>query len=151
MTDAPTGGCLCGAVRYRLASLPGPAHTCHCTMCQKSGGTPFQVLSRIRASDLIWTDGQPVAKQTSAHAERLFCGACGSPLAFTFIGDEHLGLHVSGLDDPDAIELVSHDCTETMLPWVRFADALPLNRLEDSPDFAEAVARSTEAAKARQD
>ena len=37
--SAITGGCQCGAVRFRAAGL-GRASLCHCRMCQKALGGP---------------------------------------------------------------------------------------------------------------
>ena len=34
------GGCLCGAVRYRISAEPHHAGYCHCRMCQRSAGAP---------------------------------------------------------------------------------------------------------------
>ena len=35
------GGCLCGAVRYRLEGPPLHAdYYCHCRMCQRAAGAP---------------------------------------------------------------------------------------------------------------
>ena len=34
------GGCLCGAVRYRISAAPSHTDYCHCRMCQRSTGAP---------------------------------------------------------------------------------------------------------------
>ena len=36
-----TGGCACGAVRYRLVSPPMFVHCCHCLDCQRQTGSAF--------------------------------------------------------------------------------------------------------------
>jgi hypothetical protein len=33
-----TGGCQCGAVRFRVEGALGDASVCHCRMCQKAFG-----------------------------------------------------------------------------------------------------------------
>jgi hypothetical protein len=35
-----TGGCVCGAVRYRIDAMPFDAGYCHCTLCRRSSGSP---------------------------------------------------------------------------------------------------------------
>ena len=35
------GGCLCGAVRYRIGVEPRNADYCHCRMCRRAGGAPW--------------------------------------------------------------------------------------------------------------
>ncbi len=35
------GGCMCGALRYEVSAPPLMVYNCHCTNCQKIGGTAF--------------------------------------------------------------------------------------------------------------
>ncbi len=35
MPDVHEGGCLCGAIRYRVMGNPQRASVCHCTDCQR--------------------------------------------------------------------------------------------------------------------
>jgi hypothetical protein len=39
-----SGGCQCGAIRYRLTATPERVHLCHCRMCQKAVGVPLEPL-----------------------------------------------------------------------------------------------------------
>lgn len=40
MAGIVSGGCQCGAVRYRFnGEVPGHSRLCHCRMCQKAGET----------------------------------------------------------------------------------------------------------------
>lgn len=36
-----SGGCSCGAVRYKVAGEPLRAGICHCTSCRKESGSVF--------------------------------------------------------------------------------------------------------------
>jgi hypothetical protein len=36
-----TGSCLCGAVRFEVASALSPPNACHCTICRKQSGHFF--------------------------------------------------------------------------------------------------------------
>ena len=40
-----TGGCQCGAVRYRAEGTLADPHLCHCRMCQKAAGNYFMPLA----------------------------------------------------------------------------------------------------------
>jgi len=42
------GGCLCGAVRYRVAALAGPVLLCHCGQCRKAQGSAFAANAPVR-------------------------------------------------------------------------------------------------------
>ena len=46
-TQALTGGCQCGRVRYALSVVPDDVSVCHCRMCQKAVGGPF-IVARSR-------------------------------------------------------------------------------------------------------
>ena len=91
-----TGGCQCGAVRYRVAELKGSA-ICHCRMCQKAFGSLFGAL--VTAPGLAWTRGEPRYFRSSNRARRGFCDQCGTPLCYAEDGSD-LELAVGTLDDP---------------------------------------------------
>jgi hypothetical protein len=76
---AITGGCQCGAVRFRAEAL-GRASICHCRMCQKAFGGFFGPL--VTAKGLVWTKAEPARFQSSNKARRGFCPQCGTPLTF---------------------------------------------------------------------
>ena len=45
-----TGGCQCGALRYRATAMLDNSHLCHCRMCQKATGNIFSALVAAPAS-----------------------------------------------------------------------------------------------------
>jgi hypothetical protein len=81
--DYHSGGCQCGAVRFR-ASKFGRSSICHCRMCQKAFGAFFGAL--VTAHDLDWTRGAPHYFASSNKARRGFCAECGTPLTFEYDG-----------------------------------------------------------------
>ena len=52
-----TGGCLCGAVRYRLDGEPFDCGWCHCRTCQLNSGAPAMAFASVRAGDWVVTAG----------------------------------------------------------------------------------------------
>lgn len=80
--DIHTGGCQCGAVRFRLEGKLGDASVCHCRMCQKASGNFYLPLVSVRGAKLIWTRGERTRFQSSNHVWRGFCGNCGTPLTY---------------------------------------------------------------------
>ncbi|GIL03194.1 MAG: aldehyde-activating protein [Alphaproteobacteria bacterium] len=91
-----SGGCQCGAVRYRAGSL-GRASICHCRMCQKAFGAFFGPL--VTAHDLVWTRGHPKHFASSNKVRRGFCADCGTPLTYDWGGDVEIA--IGSLDDPE--------------------------------------------------
>ena len=53
------GGCLCGAVRYRISAEPIDAGDRHCRMCQRSTGAPVVSWLTMRNMGFAWTRGEP--------------------------------------------------------------------------------------------
>lgn len=79
--QAFTGGCQCGAVRYRVDAGRAFASICHCRMCQRATGSPFAALLEVDESRLHW-QGTPKVFVSSNIADRGFCPACGTPLFY---------------------------------------------------------------------
>ena len=95
MTDALTGGCQCGAVRFRAQRL-GRASICHCRMCQKAFGGFFGPL--VTAHDLTWTRGAPKLFASSNKVTRGFCADCGTPLSYDYGGA--IEVAIGAFDNP---------------------------------------------------
>ena len=99
----PTGGCQCGAIRYRLAAPAEDAGLCHCRMCQKASGGPFMAFAQTGAGGLHWERGEPALFRSSELAERGFCRDCGTPLTWRNLRTGGLSVTLGSLDDPSAV------------------------------------------------
>jgi hypothetical protein len=93
-----SGGCQCGAVRFRGARF-GRSSVCHCRMCQKAFGSIFGLL--VTVHDLEWTRGEPRYFQSSNKVRRGFCGHCGTPLTFDYGGPVEVA--VGAFDNPAVV------------------------------------------------
>ena len=105
MHQIMTGGCQCGAVRFRARSLMDNPHVCHCRMCQKAVGGFFAALVGVPKTDLTWTAGEPAVFEREG-VERGFCRDCGTPLFFHRTSGGHVSLCIAAFDEPAAIPLV---------------------------------------------
>ena len=94
MGGSITGGCLCGAVRYRVAAFQEGATVCHCRTCQQSGGGPFMVFAPVAHADFAVTHGALTLYRSSDIAERGFCASCGSPLTYRGFASDHVSVAV---------------------------------------------------------
>jgi len=117
------GGCACGAVRYRLTSLPMFVHCCHCRDCQRQTGSAFVINALIETDriDILSGAPEPVTVPTdSGHPHDIYrCPSCRiavwsdygrrPPLRFVRVGT---------LDQPDMLLPDVHIYTRSKLPWV---------------------------------
>lgn len=120
------GGCLCGAVRYRIEAEPTDIAYCHCRMCQRSSGAPVMLWATVPAGAFRWTRGRPSPYRSSDRAGRLFCGECGSQLAFKVVSEpEKIDVTVASLDDPTGIRPEYHIWTASRMDGFETTDTLP--------------------------
>jgi hypothetical protein len=118
-----TGGCQCGAVRYRADVAPATAHICHCRMCQKAAGNYFMALASAPLSTFKVTRGMIAHFGSSESVRRGFCSRCGTPLTFESIGARHINVTLGSLDEPAAIVPMEQSGIESRVPWfARLAD-----------------------------
>ncbi|WP_374405078.1 GFA family protein [Pelagerythrobacter sp.] len=132
-----TGGCQCGAVRYRASAMLDNAHVCHCRMCQKATGAPFAALVAAPDDALEWTRGAPATFESSAGVERGFCAQCGTPLFYHSLAAGRTNLTIGSLDDPAAFAPQSQMGTESRLPWFEALPALRDEGATEAGDRAE--------------
>lgn len=122
-TPYATGGCQCGAVRYRVTEPLGSSGLCHCRMCQRAGGNVFAPL--VTARGVEW-QGTAATWASSDISERGFCAACGTPLFFrNFDAEDELELMIGSLDDPGMAPPDHHYGIESRVAWLKLDDGLP--------------------------
>ncbi|ESX75561.1 MULTISPECIES: GFA family protein [unclassified Mesorhizobium] len=118
-----TGGCQCGAVRFRVEGALGDASVCHCRMCQKASGNFYLPLVSVRGAGLDWTRGEPKRFRSSNAALRGFCAECGTPL--TFEATDGVALAIAAFDHPEEIAPTIQWGVEAKLPYVDHVHELP--------------------------
>ena len=118
-----SGGCQCGAVRFRVEGALGDASVCHCRMCQKAFGNFYAALVSVRGANLDWTRGEPKRFRSSNHTLRGFCEACGTPL--TYEAPDGVALAIGAFDDPSPIAPIVQWGIEGKLPYVDGIAHLP--------------------------
>ena len=122
------GGCMCGAVRYRLESAPFDAGWCHCRTCQLTSGSPAMVFASVPDGDLVWTRGEDRVRtvRSSSFGHRAFCGECGTPFLMKVDHQpETIDFSVATLDEPDAVAPGFHIFWSSKVAWFEPGDDLP--------------------------
>lgn len=118
-----SGGCQCGAVRFRVEGALGDASVCHCRMCQKAAGNFYLPLVSVGSARLEWTRGAPKRYQSSNFARRGFCAECGTSL--TYEAPDGVALAIAVFDEPEEIAPTIQWGVEARLPYVDDIAKLP--------------------------
>lgn len=126
MPELHTGGCLCGAIRYRIAEAPLRTGICHCLTCQKFASAPSLPFTVFPAATFVFETGEPVDFASSPGVVRAFCGRCGTGL--TYRNDRQPGaldVMTITLDHPDRYPPTHHVWVSQKPAWHVIGDALP--------------------------
>jgi hypothetical protein len=122
------GGCQCGAVRYQVSGQPVMTALCHCTLCRRAHAAPAVAWAMFQEAQHRYSKGAPAAYASSPAARRWFCAACGTQLGFTAEYIPGLvDISIGSLDRPDLVPPALHYWDAERLPWMKFADGLPVH------------------------
>jgi len=106
-----SGGCLCGAVRYRVNGALRDVLICHCEECRRWHGH-VSACTAARREDLVlleqrglrWID----SPRSDAHARRGFCAECGSSLFWDPPGRATISIAAGTLDGEMGLHVAAH-------------------------------------------
>jgi hypothetical protein len=125
-----TGGCQCGAVRYRVKGEPQHNALCHCVDCRKSAGAPLVGWAAFAEADFTLEKGEAATYNSSGASMRSFCPTCGTGLYFR--NAEMLpgivDIQTATLDDPDALPPTAQIQVAERIGWMESAHTLPAFR-----------------------
>ena len=121
MSQAFTGGCTCGAIRYAIAADPLAMLDCQCRDCQRESGTGHashltfpRTSATVEGEATQWT---AVGEQGTVKT-RAFCPICGSPVYMTFPAlPDYLVVRAASLDDPSRYAPQMVTWTASAQPW----------------------------------
>jgi hypothetical protein len=119
---AHTGGCLCGAIRYRVDTDITELRHCHCRDCQKASGAHGAVVAVIPRDKFKLEKGTPkryAGKAASGRTLfRFFCADCGSQLYGQRESmPDMMTLRAGTLDDSDGLKIGMHIWTGSARSW----------------------------------
>ena len=120
------GGCLCGALRYRVRGEPFDADHCHCRMCQRHTGAVVGSWMDFLVEQVEWLEGQPTEYASSEFYRRGFCATCGSSVSVRDTRyPQYYSFAIVSLDDPNRVSPNYHIHTESQLEWLVLMDDCP--------------------------
>jgi hypothetical protein len=125
-----TGGCSCGAVRYRLASDPMFVHCCHCKDCQRQTGSAFVLNALIEADRVEILSGAPegvtMPTESGLPHDIYRCPKCRIAVWSTYGGRKQIRFVRCGtLDEPSSLQPDVHIYTRSKLPWLKLPEGVP--------------------------
>ena len=102
MSEPAEGGCLCGAVRYRIEGEAVAATLCHCADCRRASGGTNMAWAVFDKDQVEWLRRAPADYSSSPGIFWLFCPECGSTVGYRRSERPgHLDITTGTLDDPD--------------------------------------------------
>jgi hypothetical protein len=126
-----TGGCACGAVRYRLEREPIFVNNCHCRLCQQQTGSTsvvnafyeFDALTQL-SGDIVQSGVQTGSGGTHAIVR---CAECGTALwsHYPRLGTLAAGVRVGTLDEPGVLQPDAAIFVASKMPWVTLPEGIP--------------------------
>lgn len=128
------GACLCGAIAYEIEHRPGDvADICHCGQCRRASGAASLPWVQVAPSRFRLLRGTPRGFASSAHAQRWFCGDCGTQLYMTDDENRSIGVTLGSLERPEAITPTVHGWVSARIPWEALDEVLP--RFDAAPPY----------------
>ncbi len=109
MAKSREGGCVCGAVRYRVKAAPQVGLICHCTWCQKRTGSAFSFNAYFLEKDVEIVSGrlsqyEHRSDETGRWLRTEFCPVCGTPITRTAeLRPGWRAIAAGTLDDPERL------------------------------------------------
>jgi hypothetical protein len=128
MPQPYTGGCRCGAIRYRCEAEPMFSAYCHCRDCQYASGGGFAVVVLFPAGSVeIEGDarGYTVDGESGNKVTRRFCPTCGTPLwSEVENGPGWIALKAATFDDPSWVKPAAEIWTDSAQSWSHIPEAI---------------------------
>lgn len=122
------GGCLCGAVRYRVLAAPLAVYNCHCRDCQRASGATHTMSMPISRDRVELMAGELVTYEKPADSGRVVrmrgCPRCGVRVWNEPPAGDIVILKPGTLDDPSWAVPVGNIWTESALPFALIDPAL---------------------------
>src|SRR5277367_6344833 len=124
-----TGGCACGAVRFRITGPLLGVGACHCTDCQKASGGGPNYVALAPTGALEVTRGEARLYRTrgdsGGEASRAFCPECGTPLWSVPAHQPFTPVKLGALDDSADLAPGMHIYVASAPRWQAIPEGLP--------------------------
>ena len=124
------GGCHCGKITYEAEVDPEGSRICHCTDCQRIGGTAFRMVVPSHPDTFKLTAGEPriyhkIAESGNTRAQA-FCADCGTHIYASPVGDgpKTYNIRTGTITQRDALPPVMQIWHRSARPWLGDLDSI---------------------------
>lgn len=125
MSEVHEGGCLCGAVRFRVDGPMREVVFCHCGQCRRQTGL-YYASTNAADADLTVEGAENITwYQSSAEGRRGFCKHCGSALFWKYVGQDYISIQAGSLDLPTKLTPGYHIFCADKGDFYEINDGLP--------------------------
>ena len=123
------GGCMCGAVRYRISAPPIATGLCHCDRCRPQSGSAFSTIIIIKRSTFELEGETTVFEDVGASGQRVgrrSCSRCGSPLTTEpDVAPDMMFVKAGGIDNNEWFKPAVELFVTRRRPWVTPVPGVP--------------------------
>ncbi len=101
-----TGGCLCGALRYKAVGEPLGSGHCYCADCRRASGSGFVPFMSFKAAAVRFTGEARQFRSKAANGRDAVRNRCSICMSLVFGGEngktDWYTLYAGSLDEPSA-------------------------------------------------
>ncbi len=124
-----TGGCLCGAVRYKILGDLRGIINCHCSKCRRFNGN-FGAYTSVNEYHLDFVEKRGLKwfksiTDETPNVHRGFCVECGSSLFWHPKDQKEIYITAGSLDDPTNLQTIGHVWISQISDYYEIHDDLP--------------------------
>jgi hypothetical protein len=118
-----TGGCHCGAIKFKATANLDKVGICHCQDCQILSGSAFRTVVFTKVDGLEFIAGTPKIYVKTAESgnprEQSFCGNCGTPIYAADCGEQPkaYGLRLGTVDQRNELKPKFQIWCGEAVPW----------------------------------
>jgi hypothetical protein len=116
------GGCVCGALRYRVNGLPLAVFICHCTNCKQRTGSAFSLSMVSLKKDFQKVSGETLWRDSpggsgAMHRQHV-CPECLTRTHTEMLAyPEIINVRPGTLDQPDLVTPIAQAWVSLAQPW----------------------------------
>ena len=127
MSEISTGGCLCGAVTYRITGPFKGFFLCHCSRCRKATGSAHAANLFSDAAQIDWLSGGETVQNFRLEGTRFtrsYCPGCGASVPTVSRDGTRMMVPAGGLDSDVALRPDAHIFCASRANWDSALDAV---------------------------